>query len=208
MLPQKTVVAVNRNEEFWPHQVDEQPHLLLAAVAGDVNQSVLAVVVNHVGLAAAQVIDHAKNSLLVAGNNARAQHHRVAGLNVRVLVVVHRGAAQCAHRLALRAADQDHHLLGRKVANLAGVNHQSGRNLDVAQVLRNLCRVHHRAPHHRHLAPVLARQFHGDADAIDRRREATEEELLLGLGENLVEARNDRAFARRVAGPLHIGRVL
>jgi hypothetical protein len=69
-------------------------------------------------------------------------------------------------------------------------------------------RVHHRAANDRDLAPVRPRQFHRNADAVDGRREAGEEELLLGLREDLVEPRNHGAFAGRVAGTLDVGRVL
>ena len=55
---------------------------------------------------------------------------------------------------------------------------------------------------------MFAGEFKRDANAIDRRREAAEEELLLGLRENFVQAGNDGAFAGRVAGALDIGGVL
>ena len=58
------------------------------------------------------------------------------------------------------------------------------------------------------LRPCCPRQLQRDADAEDGRREAGEEELLLGLREDFVEARNDGAFAGRVAGALDVGRVL
>ena len=101
------------------------------------------------------MVDHAEDSLLVAGNDARAQHHGVAGIDARVLVVVDGGAAQRAHRLALRAADQHHQLLRREVAHLAGIDHQPGRHVDVAQVLRDLSALHHGAAHDGTLRPCV-----------------------------------------------------
>src|SRR6185437_5381763 len=59
-----------------------------------------------------------------------------------------------------------------------------------------------------HFALVLARQFHGDANAVNRGREAGEEELLARAGKYLVKARPHGAFAGRVAGAFDIGRVL
>ena len=59
VTPQVPIVAVNRDEELRPHQVDEQPQFFLAAVPAHVNQPVRAVIENHVGFAPAQVIDHA-----------------------------------------------------------------------------------------------------------------------------------------------------
>ena len=54
VLPQIAVVAVDGDEELGPDQVDQQAHLFLAAVAADVDQSMLPVVVDHVGVAAAR----------------------------------------------------------------------------------------------------------------------------------------------------------
>src|ERR1039457_3538273 len=51
-------------------------------------------------------------------------------------------------------------------------------------------------------------QLHGDADAVDGRGEATEEELLFGLREDLVEARTHGALGGRVAGAIDVGGVL
>ena len=127
------------------HQVDDQLQFFLAGVSADVNRRRGAVVVDDVGLAAEQVIDHAVDRLLVARNDARRQHHRVALFDLGVLVIVDGGARQRRHRLALRAADQHANFLRRKVLHLAGMNQQALGNFDVAEVLRNLRRVVHRA---------------------------------------------------------------
>ena len=104
----------------------------------------------------------------------------VAGVDAGVLVVVDGGAAEGAHGLALGAADEDHELLGRVVAHLAGIDDEAGGNVDVAEVLRDLSGLHHGAADDGDLAAVLAGQFQGDADAVDGGGEAAEEELLLG----------------------------
>jgi hypothetical protein len=205
---QVAVVAVHRNEVFGANQVDEQALLFLRAVAADVNQSVGSVVADDVGATAVEVIDDAKDPLFIAGNNARAEDDGVPGVDVGVLVVVDGGPRQRAHGFTLSAADKDHQLLGVEVAHLAGVDNQAGGNVDVAQVLGNLSGLHHGAADDGDFAVVLARQIEGDLDAKDGGREAGEEELLLGLREDFVEAGNDGAFAGRVAGALNIGRVL
>ncbi len=136
-------------------------------MAADVDQAVRAVVADDIGFAAAEVVDDAEDALFVAGNDARAEDDGVAGVDVGVLVVVDGGAAEGAHGLALRAADEDHQLLGRIVAHLAGIDDQAGRNVDVAEVLRNLGALHHGAAEDDDFAAVLARQFERDADAVD-----------------------------------------
>ena len=113
MAAQVAIVAVDGDEELGADEVDEQAQLFLAAVAADVDQAVGAVVVDDVGVAAAEVVDDAEDAFLVAGNDARAEDHGVAGIDVGVLVVVDGGAAESAHGFALGAADEDHQLLGR-----------------------------------------------------------------------------------------------
>ena len=107
VLLQMTVIAMNGDEELRPQQIDHQPHLFLAAVPAHVDQARFAIVVDHVGLAAAKMVDDAVDAFLVAGNDAGTQHHGVAALDARVLVVVDRGAGESGHRLPLRAADQN-----------------------------------------------------------------------------------------------------
>ena len=86
-----------------------------------------------------------KMAFLVAGDDARAENHGVAGIDVGVLVVVDGGAAEGAHGLALGAADEDHEFVGRIVAHLAGIDDEAGRDFDVAEVLRNFRALHHGA---------------------------------------------------------------
>src|ERR1700688_4700611 len=51
-------------------------------------------------------------------------------------------------------------------------------------------------------------QFQGDTNAVNRRREAAEEQLLLGTREDLVQSRLYRPLAGGVAGAIDVGRVL
>src|SRR6476469_9434791 len=130
------IVAVNRDEELGPDKIDEEAQFFLAAVAADVYQAMGSVVEDDVCFAAAEVVDDAEDAFLVAGDDPGAQDDGVAGIDVGVLVVIDRGAAESAHRLPLRAADEDHELVGRIVAHLAGVDNQAGWDFDVAEILR------------------------------------------------------------------------
>src|ERR1035441_787295 len=110
-------------------------------------------------------------------------------------MIVDSGAAERAHRLAPRAADHYHQLLGLEVAHLPGVDDEALGNVDVAEVLRNLSALHHGAPNNGHFAGMLAGQIEGNANAVDGRGEAGEEELLLGLRKDFVETRNHGPLA-------------
>src|ERR1035441_4588518 len=94
MTLQMAVVAVNGDEELRPQQVDHQPQFLLRAVSAYVDQTLGAIVVDDLGVASFQVVDHAVDRLLVARNHARAKHYRVAGFDTGEFVVVYGGARQ------------------------------------------------------------------------------------------------------------------
>ena len=121
------------------------------------------------------------------------------------LVVVDGGAAEGAHGLALGAADEDHELVGGHVADPAGGNDEALRGVEVAEVLRDLGRVIDGAADDGDLAAVLVGEVHGDADAMDGGREAGEEELLFGAGEDVVEGGDDGLFAGGPALAVDVG---
>ena len=119
-LLQVAIVAVQRNEKFGPQQVDHQPELFLAAVPAHVNQTGGTIVVDHVGFTPAQMIDHPVNTLFISWDDARAEHHRVAALDSRVLMVIHRRPRERRHRLTLGSANEHQHFFRSIIANLPG----------------------------------------------------------------------------------------
>ena len=62
------ILAVNRNEILRLDQVDDELQLFLAGMSADVYRRRRTVVVDDVRIAAEEVIDHAIDRLLVAGN--------------------------------------------------------------------------------------------------------------------------------------------
>ncbi len=154
------------------------------------------------------MIDDAVDRLFVAGNDARGKHHRVPWLDLGVLVVLHRGARERRHGLALRAADQDRHLVGSVVLDLAGMNDEPRRRVDVPEVLRDLGGLRHGAPHQRDLAVVLGSHLHRQLDAMNGRGKARDKKAVFGSREDVLETRAHRPLAGGVSLPLDIGRVL
>src|SRR5579862_5109472 len=202
------IIAVDGNEVLGPDQVDEEAHFFLAAVTAHVDEACGAVIGDDVGIAAVEVVDDAEDAFFVAGNDARTENDRVAAFDAGVLVVVDGGAAERAHGLALSSADEQHELFGRKIAKLAGIDDEARRRVDIAKILRDLSALDHGAADDGHLAAMLAGEVERNADAVDGRREAAEEDFLFCVGEDFVEAGNDGAFAGRIAGTLHVGGVL
>ncbi len=117
VLRQLAVLAVHRDEEARPHQRQHQLQLFFAAVSRHVH--VLDPLVDHVGAAPREVVHHAADRLLVAGNRARREHDRVVGADLDVAVIVDRDARQRRHRLALRAGRQAQDVLRRVGADVA-----------------------------------------------------------------------------------------
>src|SRR6185437_10114099 len=111
----------------------------------------------------------AEDAFFVAGDDARAEDDRVAFVDARVLMVVNGSAAERAHGLALGSADEHHELIDRIVLHLPGIDDQPGGDVDVAKILRNLSALNHRPAYDADLALMLARQFHGDSNAVNRR---------------------------------------
>ena len=126
----------------------------------------------HVGAAARHVVDHAEDRLLVARDDARAQHHRVALLHRDVLVVVHRHARQRRHRLALRAGNQDRHLVRRQVHHVLRAQQDAIGNAEQAERVGDLGDRDHAAADDRHAAAVFLRQVEHQLDAVNRGAEA------------------------------------
>src|ERR1700733_11419997 len=141
----------------------------LAGGGADVDGRVGAVVVDDVGFAAEEVIDHAVDRLLVAGDDARGEHDGVVLFDFGVLVIVDSGARKGGHGLALRAADQDANFFRREVLHLAGIDHEAVGDFDVAEILSDLGRVIHGAADEGDFAAMCVREFNGQLDAMDGR---------------------------------------
>ena len=112
------------------------------------------------------------------------------------------------HGLALGAADEHADFFRREILHLAGIDDEAVGNFDVAEIFGDLGGVVHGAADEGDFASVLVGEFDGEIDAVDRRREAGDEEPALGVGENFVELAADGAFAGRVSLALDVGGIL
>ena len=202
VLRELPVFAVHRDEEPRLHQRQHQLQLFLAAVPGHVH--VLDALVDHLGAAAGQVVDHAADRPLVAGNRSRGQHHRVVGADLHVPVVVDRDARQGRHRLALRAGREAEDVLCRIVADFRVADLDAGRNPQVAEPLRDLGVAHHPAPDERDLAIELRREIHEDLHPVDAGREGGDDQLAGRAREDFLERVNHLALGSGEAAPIDV----
>ena len=175
VLRQLPVLAVNRHEVARPHERQHQLQLLFAAVPRDVD--VLDPLVDDVGAAARDVVDHAADRFLVPGNRPRREHDRVVGAELHVAVIVDRDPRQRRHRLALRSGRQAEDVLGRiaRRRRSRGSARRPGcagspSRWAISRVLD------HAAADERDLAVELRRQVHQDLHAVDARRERRDDQ--------------------------------
>ena len=81
MPPKLPVLTVDRHKVLGPDDVQHQLQFFRAAMSGDVDGRLAAIVVMHSRPAPVKVIEHAEDGLLVAGNHPGAQHHFIAGVD-------------------------------------------------------------------------------------------------------------------------------
>src|SRR5215471_1796023 len=204
MLGELAELAVDGHEVARANQVQHQAHLLDAAVAGDVDRRIHAAV-HDVGAAAGHVVDHAEDRLLVARNDARAEHHGIALFDGDVFVIVHRDARERGHRLALGAADQDCYLGGCGLHYVLWAQEDTVRNIKQSIRVGDLGDGDHAAADDGHAAAALGSEIEHELDAMDGAREARDDDAALGAVEDFFHARADGALAFGVAGTIGVG---
>src|ERR1022692_627133 len=199
-------LAVDRHEVPRPHQVQDQLHFFHAGVPGNVHRWIHAAV-QHVGPAARHVVDHAEDALLVARDDARAQHHRVAFFHRDVLVVIHGHARKRRHGLALRARNEHGDLFRGGAHDVLRTDQDSVGNLEQPEGVGNLADGCHTPSDNRHFPAELRRKIQHQLNSVDGRTETRDHQTSLGAVEDVFHARLDGALGFGVARPVGIGRV-
>ena len=198
-------LAVDRDEVLGLGQPEHELELLLAGVAGDVRS--LDRVVVDVGAGLEQVVDRPRDVFLVAGDRARADDDRVAGLDLDEAVVAVGHARQAGHGLALGAGRGDDELRVRMVLDLV-LGHDPRRVVrQVAEVRGDLEVLLHRPADDRDVAVHVLRCVEDLLDARDVARERGDDDPALERLHDLAERLADGPLGRRVAGVLRAGRV-
>ena len=204
VLRKLPVLAVNRHEIARPHQIQHQPQLFHRPVSGNVQRRIHAAV-HHVRAALREMVDHAEDRLLIARNDARTEHHRVARLDRDVFVVIHGHARERRHRLALRAGNQDRDLRRLRVHHVLRADQNAVGNVEQAVAVRDLGDRDHAAAHQRDLAAEFLREIEDQLQAVNRGAEAGDEQAAFGAVENVFQARAHGALGIGIAGPVGIG---
>src|SRR5258705_12091040 len=125
-----------------------------------------------------------------------------------MLVVIHSGARERRHGFALGAAYEQAHLLRSMVLDVARMDQQAVRDVDVAKIFGNLSRAQHGAAHDRYFSPVFLREFKRELDAMDGRGKARDEKPSRSPREHLVKFAAHRTLTGRVTRTLYVGGIL
>ena len=163
--------------------------------------------INNRRAAAVKLVDHARNEPLVARDNRRRQNHQVGGANGHLAVFAVGHAHQAAHRLALAARRHDYDLIVAIAVQIVNINQRVFRDIQFAQLPRQLNDVDHAAADEAELAAVARRFVNNQLNTADIRGEGRNDNAALRVAEQFAERPADVAFSHRKAGAFDVRRV-
>src|SRR5271156_1832057 len=172
------VFSVDGNEVFRLHQLQQDLHLFLAGVAGDVDRGRTPAFVIDQHATAEQVIDHAENVLFVSWDYPRGENDGVILFDGHEAVIVHGDARERGERLGLRSAGQHHQLLRIEAFNILRTNDAAIGNAQFAEFVRDFDVVDHAAADDADFAADHPRNVNDLLDAMDGARKAGDDHFL------------------------------
>ncbi len=178
----------------------------MAGVSRDVH--LVHLLVDHLGAQLHQLVDHAVDQLLIAGNRGCGDDDEIVRGDGHLAVVAHRHAGERGHRLALAAGGDNDQLVGAVAVDLVDLDEDAVGHLEVAQLGRLGHHIEHTAPGKRHLALVLHRIVHDLLHAVDVGGETCDDDAaVLRALEQVGEALPHLALAHGHAGLHRVGRI-
>jgi hypothetical protein len=122
-------------------------------------------------------------------------------------VGLHRDAHECGKFVALRSCGEDHNFAVGKRLKLRSIDKCLLIYLKKPQVLHYLNIDLHRAALDEDLATYFLGLLNYAHQALELRRESTDDETAWRSGDYLVEVFANHSFRERESGALHVGRV-
>src|SRR6266511_5019635 len=205
VLDRHPKLAVDRDEVPGLGAPEHEFELFLACVAGHVSS--LDRVVEHVRACLEQVVDRAADVLLVAGDRAGADDHRVARLDLDEPVVAVGHPGEAGHWLALAAGRCDDELLGGDLADLVLADDLTCRVFQVAEIAGDPEVLLHRPADDGYLAIERRGGVQDLLDARDVARERGDDNPPVDRFHDLAEGIADGPLRRGIARVLGAGGV-
>src|SRR4029077_17511465 len=201
------VFAVNGDEIFGADEGEEELHLFLAGVAGDVNGRGAAALIIDEDAAAEEMVNHAEDGLLVAGDDAGGEDDGVVLVDFKHAVVADGDARHGGHGLGLAAAGEDDEFLGIEGTHILRADDAAVGDAQAVEAVGDLDVVHHAAADEADFAADAAGDVDDLLDAVDGAGEAGDDDFLRGGAEKLFEGGPDGALGESGAGALDVGTV-
>src|SRR6267142_1514732 len=196
-------LAVDGNEIFRLHQLQQEFLFFLARVTGNVDNSRGIIVINQ-RAPPEHMVQHAENGFFISWNDARGENDAVVFVHGDEAMIVHRDARQRRHRLGLRSAGENDDALRIEPANVLLAHHHSVGNAQQFQRVRNLDVIDHAAADEGNFAIYARSNVNDLLNSVNGGSEARENYAPRRRAAQLFDARNDRAFRRREARTLHV----
>src|SRR5215213_1126299 len=189
------VFTVNRHDKLRTHSFRHDSYVFLRSVPADVYET--SFLFDDVGAALVDESDHARDYTLVAGNDARRQHDRVALFDHQPFVTLRRHLRERRTRLALRSGNQKHDLVVAHHLGFVQRHEQPVRNVEITESICNLDILLHRTPEHTDVSIKLLRNVEHDLQTMNRRSKSRNDDAPLRFRKDLFERRNHCALRRR-----------
>ncbi len=205
MARQLPVLAMDRHEIARTHERQHELQLLFAAVPG--NMHVLEPLVDHLGAASGDVVDHSSDGFFIPRDGTCREHHGVARSHFHVAVIVDADAGQRGVRFALRSCGDAHDLARHTIGHLAVADQDAWRDRQISKTLRDRGIVDHAAADKRHLTAEPRGQIHENLHPVDARRERGDDQLAAHIREDFLEGVDHVQIRPREPASIDIGAV-
>src|SRR5882672_10966439 len=196
-------LAVNGNEIFRLHELQQEFLFFLARVTGNVDDSRGIIVINQ-RAAPEHVVQHAENGFFVSWNDARGENDAVVFVHGDEAVIVHGDARERRHRFGLRSTGENDDALRIESANILLAHHHSVGDAQQFERVGNLDVIDHAAADKRNFAVYARSNVNDLLNSMNGGSEARENYAPRRRAAQLFDAWNDRAFRRREARTLHV----
>src|SRR5690349_8879061 len=206
LVPEKhPVLAVNRHDKLRTHRFRHNPNVFLRSVAADVHEP--SFLLDDVRAALVDEADHARDQTLVAGNDTRREHDRVALLDHQSFITLRRHLRERCARLALRSGHEKYDLVVVHHLRFVQRDEQAVGNVEIAEPVRHFDVLLHRATAHADVSIKLLRDVEHDLQTMNRRRKSRDDDAPLRLGKDLFKGRNYGALRRPAARDSRVRRI-
>ena len=197
---QMLIFTVYRNEIPRTDQPVDQLQLFLGSVSG-----YMRVLIDNFRIALHQLIDNVRNHLLVAGNRFRAENDLITRLDLHIAVLARGHSGKRGQRLALASGCNDNNLVVRIIIDIADIDQEIIRDLQITDIQSGLYNVDHTAAHDHNLTSVISCRVHDLLYTVHVRSKCSDDDSRIARPvENIKEGLADSPLRHRIPRTLRV----